>query len=38
MNYVGIDIGSSGCKVLVVDENGQQLAMAQREYNVNFSI
>ncbi|MHB8578854.1 MAG: FGGY-family carbohydrate kinase [Ignavibacteriaceae bacterium] len=37
MNYLGIDIGSSGCKALVVDGNGQQLAIAQREYNVYYS-
>ncbi len=37
MNYLGIDIGSSGCKALVVDKNGKQLAIAQCEYNVYYS-
>ena len=36
MNYMGIDIGSSGCKAVVFDENGQQLAIARREYDVIF--
>ncbi|MCD4736410.1 MAG: hypothetical protein K8R53_10220 [Bacteroidales bacterium] len=33
---MGIDIGSSGCKAVVFDENGQQLAIARREYDVIF--
>ena len=37
MNYMGIDIGTSGCKAVVFDENGQQLAAAYREYQVIFS-
>jgi sugar (pentulose or hexulose) kinase len=37
MNYLGMDICFSGCKSLVVDENGKQLAIAQREYNVYYS-
>ncbi len=37
MNYMGVDIGTSGCKAMVFDENGQQLAMANREYDVIFS-
>ncbi len=37
MNYLGIDIGSSGCKALVVDKDGRQIAMARREYNIAFS-
>jgi xylulokinase len=37
MNYLGIDIGSSGCKAAVFNEDGQQLAAAYREYDVIFS-
>jgi xylulokinase len=38
MNYLGVDIGSSGCKALLVNELGQQLAESHREYNVAFTI
>ena len=37
MNYMGVDIGSSGCKALAVDENGRQLAKAFREYELKFT-
>jgi xylulokinase len=37
MNYLGIDIGTSGCKAVVFDKDGQQLADANREYDVIFS-
>jgi xylulokinase len=37
MNYMGIDIGSSGCKAAVFNEEGQQLAVANREYDVIFT-
>jgi xylulokinase len=37
MNYLGVDIGTSGCKALLVDENGEQLWVANREYDVVFS-
>ena len=37
MNNMGIDIGTSGCKAVVFDQNGNQLASAGREYNVIFS-
>jgi len=36
MNYLGIDIGTSGCKAVVFDDTGQQLALASREYDVIF--
>ena len=36
MNYLGIDIGTSGCKAIVFEKNGKQLASAHREYNVVF--
>ena len=29
MNYLGIDIGTSGCKSVVFDENGVQLALVE---------
>ncbi len=34
---MGVDIGTSGCKAVVFDENGQQIAMVNREYDVIFS-
>ena len=37
MNYIGIDIGSSGCKAIVVDENGHQLTFSQLDYEVKHS-
>lgn len=37
MNYMGIDIGSSGCKAAVFNEDGQQVAIANQEYNVIFT-
>jgi xylulokinase len=33
-HYLGIDIGTSGCKAVVFDENGLQISMAYREYNI----
>ena len=33
-NYMGVDIGTSGCKAIIFDENGKQLALAYREYNI----
>ncbi len=32
--YMGIDIGTSGCKAVAFDETGKQLAIAYREYDV----
>ncbi len=32
--YLGIDIGTSGCKAVVFDEAGQQVSSAYREYDV----
>ncbi len=37
MNYMGVDIGSSGCKAVVADECGRQLALAYREYSPIFT-
>ncbi len=34
MNYMGIDVGTSGCKGIIFSENGQHLAAAHREYDV----
>ena len=33
-NYMGVDIGTSSCKAVILDENGKQLALAYREYNI----
>lgn len=33
-NYLGIDIGTSGCKAIVFDENGHQVSASYREYNI----
>ena len=33
-NYMGVDIGTSGCKAVIFDENGQQAAIAYREYDI----
>ena len=37
MNFLGIDIGTSGCKAVVFDVAGRQLATAQREYALHFT-
>ncbi|MCX8053056.1 MAG: FGGY family carbohydrate kinase [Armatimonadetes bacterium] len=34
MSYIGLDIGTTGCKAVAFDENGHQLAAAYREYPV----
>jgi len=31
---MGIDIGTSGCKAAIFDENGQQVSVAYREYGI----
>ena len=33
-NYMGVDIGTSGCKAVVVNEDGEQLAVSHREYDI----
>ena len=33
-HYLGIDIGTSGCKAVIFDEDGQQVSMAYREYDI----
>ncbi len=37
MNYMGVDIGTSGCKAVVFDAEGQQIVRSYREYNVMFT-
>lgn len=37
MSYMGLDIGTSGCKAVVFGEKGVQLALAYREYAVRYS-
>ncbi len=32
--YMGIDIGTSGCKAVIFDETGRQTSMAYREYDI----
>ncbi len=32
MSYLGIDVGTTGCKVIAFDEKGRILATAYREY------
>jgi xylulokinase len=32
--YMGIDIGTSGCKAVIFDETGRQTARAYREYDI----
>ena len=34
MSYLGIDIGTSGCKAVVFNETGKELASAYREYTL----
>lgn len=33
MSYLGVDIGQTGCKAVIFDEEGNQLASSYREYN-----
>jgi xylulokinase len=33
-NYLGIDIGTSGCKAVIFDEAGRQQSSAYREYDI----
>ena len=37
MNFLGIDIGTSGCKAVVFDADGRPVASAQREYALHFT-
>jgi xylulokinase len=32
--YLGIDIGTSGCKAVIFNDNGRQQSLAYREYNI----
>ncbi len=36
MYYIGIDLGTSACKLLLVDENGQVLNTVSKEYPLHF--
>lgn len=33
-HYLGIDIGTSGCKAVIFDDSGHQVSMAYREYDI----
>lgn len=35
MSYLGLDIGTSGCKVVAFDGDGRQIASAYREYGLH---
>ena len=35
--YIGIDIGTSSAKVILMDENGKITGEASREYAIPFS-
>ena len=37
MLFMGIDVGSSGCKVSVVDEKGAVIHFAQRRYSFQYT-
>ncbi len=37
MNFLGVDIGTSGCKAVVFDADGRSLADAQREYSLHLT-
>jgi len=34
--YIGLDVGTTGCKATIVDRNGQILAYQYKEYNLLF--
>ena len=36
-SYLGIDIGTSGCKAVVFDERGRPLASASRGYRLHLT-
>ena len=38
MKIAGLDIGTTGCKLTVFDENGAQLGMAYRDYPVRRQV
>jgi xylulokinase len=33
-HYMGIDIGTSGCKAVIFDDDGRQISIAYREYDI----
>ena len=37
MSYMGLDIGTSGCKAVVFRKDGSQLTLAYREYALQYS-
>lgn len=37
MSYMGVDVGTSGCKAVVFDENGGERASSYQEYNLIFT-
>ena len=36
MSYLGIDVGTTGCKVVAFDEEGKIVAFSYREYPLYY--
>ena len=36
-SYLGLDIGTSGCKAAAFDETGRMVSLARRDYDLNFT-
>lgn len=36
VGYIGLDVGSSGCKAAIVDQNGSILSMKRKEYGFEY--
>jgi xylulokinase len=36
-NYLGLDLGTSGCKAAVFDESGRMVSLARRDYDLQFT-
>ena len=36
MNFMGVDLGTSSVKIIVMDESGQVTASISKEYNVSY--
>ena len=36
IGYIGMDVGSSGCKAAVIDVNGNILSVKRREYGFEY--
>jgi xylulokinase len=38
MNFMGVDLGTSSVKIIVMDEAGQVTASISKEYNVSYHL